>query len=163
MEPRLIVIKLFLKELDIPSEIRTVDDRKKIQKAIYLGQLSGVDLGYRFSWYLMGPYCPDLSKEYYSLVEAIESGDKGYKEMRIVPSLGKKLRKIRPLLSVPEDVKKKLKQEEWLELVSSLHFLIKISGYTKKKADDLLKNQKPRLSKYVKKAKEKLLRHKLLQ
>ena len=56
MEEKLVVLKLFLDELGIPDSIDTVDERKRIQKAAYLGQLSGVDLGYRYGWYKMGPY-----------------------------------------------------------------------------------------------------------
>ncbi len=59
METKLLVLKLFLGALGIDDSIETVDDRKRVQKAVYLGQLSGIDLGYRYGWYRMGPYpCP---------------------------------------------------------------------------------------------------------
>ena len=56
MDAKLITLRLFLDALGQSVDIETVDDRKRVQKAVYLGQLSGVDLGYRFSWYVMGPY-----------------------------------------------------------------------------------------------------------
>ena len=34
MEPKLVALKLFLDELEIPASIETIDDRKKVQKAV---------------------------------------------------------------------------------------------------------------------------------
>ena len=78
MENKLIALKVLLDQLGVPDSIETIDDRKRVQKAVYLGQLSGVDLGYRFGWYVFGPYSPALTKDYYSLAEAIASGDRSY-------------------------------------------------------------------------------------
>ena len=63
MEPRLIALRLYLDQLGVSSDIETVSDRKRVQKAVYLGQLSGVDFGYRFGWYLMGPYSTTLTED----------------------------------------------------------------------------------------------------
>jgi hypothetical protein len=51
METRLVTLFLFLRELGVEPRIATVADRKGVQKAVYIGQLSGIDLGYRYSWY----------------------------------------------------------------------------------------------------------------
>ena len=51
MDSRHVVLKLFVNELGEPGEITDFENRKIFQKAVYLGQLSGVDLGYRYSWY----------------------------------------------------------------------------------------------------------------
>ena len=58
MDATHIVLKLVVKELGEQGDIQTLEDRKIFQKAVYLGQLSGLDLGYRYSWYLRGPYPP---------------------------------------------------------------------------------------------------------
>src|SRR5207253_2671703 len=34
-----------------------------IQKTVYLLQVFGFALGYRFSWYIYGPYSPDLTRD----------------------------------------------------------------------------------------------------
>src|SRR3712207_9330456 len=49
--------------------------RKRVQKAVYIGQLTGVDLGYRFSWYVKGPYSTALTRDYYDLAEDVNSGE----------------------------------------------------------------------------------------
>lgn len=43
------------------------DDRLRLQKTIYLLQAFGVYLGYDFSWYLRGPYCPSLTINAFAL------------------------------------------------------------------------------------------------
>lgn len=160
MEARLIALKLVLDALDIPNTIDTIDDRKRVQKAVYLGQLAGVKLGYRFGWYLKGPYSPDLTKDYYSLEEAIIMGDRDYERTILQQPLLDRLKQVRPLLDVPENVS--LLQEDWLELVSSLHYLRKISNQSKEEANRTLREQKPNLVKYVSQAEEKLKEVKLL-
>lgn len=154
MEPRQIVLKLFLDALGIPSDIDTVNDRKRVQKAIYLGQLTGVDLGYRFGWYLKGPYSPSLTRDYFALEEALASGDRDQDDKELDKSIIRKLRKALPLMEPPQEVH--LSQEDWLELVSSLHFLREVQGLNSKDSVATLKREKTRLAKYFDQAEEAL-------
>ena len=55
-----------------------------------------------------------------------------------------------------------LGQEDWLELVSSLHDLRKVSGWDAPKALEVLIRQKPRLAPYTDWAEKKLQEVKLL-
>ncbi len=48
MDNKEVALKLILDGVNIDCSIDTLDDRKRVQKAVYLAQLSGVDLGYRF-------------------------------------------------------------------------------------------------------------------
>lgn len=43
------------------SSIKSVEDRRTIQKKIYLLQELGVDLGYRYAWYISGPFSLGLA------------------------------------------------------------------------------------------------------
>lgn len=156
MDAKLIVLKLFLDILQIPADIETVDDRKRVQKAVYLGQLSGVDLGYRFGWYIMGPYSTALTKDYYSLAEALAAGDRDYEEQELQQPVLDCLQQILPILEVPKGVN--LTQEDWLELVASLHFLRKIRKCSMAEAVDILKREKSRLAPFANKAEESLAR-----
>ncbi len=119
MEARLIALKLVLDALKFPAAIETIDDRKRVQKAVYLGQVAGVKLGYRFGWYLKGPYSPDLTRDYYSLANAIIMRENEYEQNRLQQPLQERLENILPLLKVPTEVS--LSQKDWLELVASLH------------------------------------------
>ena len=160
MEAKLIALKLLLDSLGVRDQIDTIDDRKRIQKAVYLGQLANIDLGYRFGWYLRGPYSPALTKDYYSLAAAVESGDQEFKKRRLAPNVKSALSRIKPLLQVPNTVT--LEQEDWLELLASLHFLRTISNYSEQKASAEIKEKKPHVFNFIKQAEKELHNAKLL-
>ena len=156
MDARLITLKLFLDQLGIPTDIETVDDRKRVQKAVYLGQLTGVDLSYRFGWYLMGPYSPTLTKDYYSLAETISSGDKSYQSHQLQSSVQEQLRRALPLMQVPQEVA--LTTEQWLELLASYQYLRKVSKQDEQSALETLKTTKPNLVDFTREAKNTFVR-----
>jgi hypothetical protein len=160
MDQRLVVLKAFLDELGVPDSIDTVDDRKRVQKAIYLGQLSGLDLGYRFGWYLKGPYSPALTKDYYSLAQAMDSDDADGAGKSLPGAIRDRLQRVQPLMTVPAEVG--LPQEDWLELVSSFHFLRKIQGRDQSQSLELLRREKPRLAPFADRAEKALVQAGLL-
>lgn len=149
-----VALKLFLDELGIPVDIETIDDRKRVQKAVYLGQLSGVDLGYRFGWYIMGPYCPSLTRDYFPLAEALASGDTDWEGLSLKEEVRGKLARIRPLMDPPGNVD--LSQEDWLELVASLDFLRRVSKLDEEEALKVLRKEKSHVFDYVEHAKKAL-------
>jgi uncharacterized protein YwgA len=55
MDRQQIGLKLTLDALSLPARLDTFADRLVVQKAIYLAQVAGVQLGYHFHWYLRGP------------------------------------------------------------------------------------------------------------
>jgi uncharacterized protein YwgA len=122
MEPRLQVLSLFLSALGEEQSIASLDDRLRLQKAVYLGQALGVDLGYRYSWYVKGPYCPSLTQDYYKLNEV--AGAVG-PEIGLRPDVLEKLTEARVFLEKPEHVN--LGKPQWYELLASLHYLRYVS------------------------------------
>jgi len=52
----------FLKSLGLSDEINSFSGRKRIQKTIYLLKQFGADLKFGYSWYLHGPYSPELTR-----------------------------------------------------------------------------------------------------
>jgi uncharacterized protein YwgA len=147
MTPNLLALKLFLDELGVDSNIDTLDDRKRVQKAVYLGQVAGADLGYRFSWYIKGPYSPDLTKDYYSLSRHMGSGELNVQGRSLKTNLKDRLLAVRPILEPPTDVL--LSQEDWLELLASLHYLQKVTRYSPDKAAKEIEATKPHLKAYI--------------
>ena len=68
-----ILLKLVLDRIGFEDiEIDNFTKRKILQKKIYLLQLTGVDLGCRYNWYLKGPYCPALANDTFTLREEIK-------------------------------------------------------------------------------------------
>lgn len=49
------------------GEMRSFEDRLIFQKTVYLLQSAGFFLGYPFSYYLYGPYSPQLTRDGYDL------------------------------------------------------------------------------------------------
>lgn len=152
MDARLIVLKLFLEALGEVGDITDFNSRKRLQKAVYLGQLSGVDLGYRYSWYLRGPYSTSLTRDYYALADELERGADDHKKHELNPSARKKLQTIRAFLEPPRGCK--LDKDDWLELLASWHYLLNVSRCEEMEAAQIMRNQKPRLAQYIGFAKE---------
>ncbi len=124
MKTSLVALKLVLEELGVPAEIATLDDRKKVQKAVYLGQITGVELGYRFSWYILGPYSSELARDYYALAASLEIGE-DVPDAKLREETKQRLARVLPLMTMPAGVD--LEQEDWLELLASLHYLRTVS------------------------------------
>ena len=157
MENKTLVLKLFLDGLGVASDISTVSDRKRVQKAVYLGQLGGVDLGYRFSWYVKGPYSTELTKDYYALADELASGSSDYKGREFLPSVRDAMKRTAPLMKVPRNVS--LREEDWLELLASYHFLSKVSRQDRDTVRRTLMNEKPHVSSYADTAEKVLAGH----
>lgn len=143
MDGRLAVLQLFLNELVIDSDITRLAQRKTIQKSIYLAQRAGVDLGYRFGWYRLGPYSTSLTRDYYQLSDE-DSSSSGSIDGRVLKdSVKARLEKVKPLFEIPGDVN--LPQEDWLELLASYDYLRKVQKLDVEKATEKLREEKPRL------------------
>ncbi|MBR1154391.1 hypothetical protein [Bradyrhizobium sp. JYMT SZCCT0428] len=160
MDGRLIVLKRFVEALGEPADISSIDSRKRFQKAVYLGQLAGVDLGYRYSWYVRGPYSTALTKDYYALASALAAGDQPPEDKKLKPALQEKLAALRGLFTVPPDVG--LDEPAWYELLASWHYLLKVSGLAPQKAQETMSSTKPHLVSYISKADQELRQRRLL-
>lgn len=157
MDGALTTLRLLLDELGVAADIRTLDDRKRIQKAVYLGQLSGVDLGYRFGWYRMGPYSPQLTRDYFELASAM--ADEPVADAQLRATYRDRLHRLRPLLDPPADVA--LDREHWLELTASYHHLRAVRGLDHDSAREVLEHEKPALAPFTDRARAELTRHAL--
>jgi hypothetical protein len=160
MDGRLIVLQRFVEALGEPAEISSIDSRKRFQKAVYLGQLSGIDLGYRYSWYVRGPYSTSLTKDYYALASAVAAGEQPPEDQQLKPALVDKLQTIRALLTIPPGVQ--LDKPSWYELLASWHYLRQVSRQSPAQAHDTMVRTKPHLVGHVSLADALLKRHSLL-
>jgi hypothetical protein len=153
METRLRVLKLALDALGVPIDIETVDDRKRIQKAIYLGQLGGFDLGYRFGWYKKGPYSPALTRDYFALTHALATED-NHEDQRLAKPYERALKSTLPLISKPPGID--LPEEDWLEVLASLDYLLRVRRLPYKTAVKELAKTKAHLVPYANAAHHRL-------
>ena len=108
------------------------DKRLEVQKAIYLLQESGADLGYHFSWYLRGPYSPTLADDAYSLLGVQMT--RFLTETEPIPQ--DVMQKFLNLMRIVKRKSATPKEESrWLEILSSVHFVMKHS-YPRPKTED---------------------------
>jgi hypothetical protein len=159
MEPRYAALKLLLDELDVNARPRTFADRKGLQKAVYLGQRAALDLGYRFGWYIKGPYSPGLASDSFALKESLDSGDRGWRKYVLDRTTSQRLRRLRTLLMPPR--KLNLAQPDWMELVASVHYLRMVARKPASEARKVLRSEKPTLARFYPSAIQALSRHKL--
>lgn len=144
MEPKLQVLNLFLQALGEDVSVASLEDRLRLQKAVYLGQLFGVDLGYRYSWYVKGPYSPSLTQDYYRLCD---EGASSASEQKFVNEVEQKLTQAKGFLEKPDCVE--LSKAHWYELLASLHYLYQVSSQAKDKVFATIRSTKPHLIDYV--------------
>jgi uncharacterized protein YwgA len=91
-----------------------------MQKAVYLAQAAGVNLGYYYHWYLHGPYSPSLTRDEYAIAMDISADMDESEGWKLDGQSSKRLEEIRDLFAEP----KREKLAEKLELLASVHFLI---------------------------------------
>ncbi len=106
-------------------ELRTdnFDNRLILQKAVYILQQAGIQLGYRYGWYLRGPYSPELTNDVFSVLKEGEEAEKELKRWRLDNNLSGLLQNLKPLLVVEGESTEE--QSKRLELIASVLFLLK--------------------------------------
>jgi uncharacterized protein YwgA len=113
-------VKLTVDGLNLPFTIDYFMDRLIMQKAVYLAQAAGVNLGYFYQWYLHGPYSPSLTRDEFAIAADIASGLDDSEGWKLDESSSRRLEGIRAIFSEPD--RDKLARK--LELLASVHFLI---------------------------------------
>lgn len=140
LNPSLTTLRLVLDELNVDPSIVTIDDRKRIQKAVYLAQASGVDLGYRYGWYLKGPYSPRLTRDYFALDDALDDEGQDQPPTRLKTAIVQTLERLRPLFNPPPGLG--VNQAGWLEILASILYLSKERGLPPEQVEEVISNQK---------------------
>jgi uncharacterized protein YwgA len=133
-----ISVKLAIEGLGLDFKIDGFADRLIVQKAIYLAQAAGVNLGYYYQWYLHGPYSPSLTRDEYAIDADISTGLDESKGWKLDDSSSQRLKEIGGLFTEPQ----RGKLATNLELLASVHFLIgrrQVSGANTKQITETLK------------------------
>ena len=142
----MILLDLYLKELGVEPNIDSKDKRIILQKAVYLGQAAGADLGYRYSWYLNGPYSSELTRDYYRLFENTETPGSGH-DFELQADFKRALDSVKPFMVVPRAFTKG--KPLWLELVSSLDYAMRVLRKSKEDAAAFVQREKPHLAEFT--------------
>jgi len=58
---------VLFRDLQAPLEMNSLEERIRVQKISYLAQCYNLNLGYKFSWYIRGPYSKDVTSAGYEI------------------------------------------------------------------------------------------------
>lgn len=121
MRPGQTLLYLFAKDAGLSLQLETFDDRFKLQKKTYVAQLAGLDMRYRFSWYLKGPYSRELTADAFALKDVLDGQPKPAGKY-VLSSDAKRCFKIAERIwAVPSNLQ--VSESDWLEALVSLHYL----------------------------------------
>jgi uncharacterized protein YwgA len=122
----------------------TFHNRLIYQKIIYLLQFSGVSLGFRFNWYIRGPYSSDLANAIYNIQADrtlfFESARIKFKNQEQVEQ------KIDKFLTI---LGENIENPEFLEILASIAY-IKENDPAYRNVDENLKKRLLRLKPFIK-------------
>jgi len=97
-------------------DMSSLEDRITFQKVLYiLKELGAIKENFPFGWYIFGPYSSEITKIGFDFVErGID------REVRVSDDFWSKITKFKELAHVG-----KIESNKWLELLASMHYLIK--------------------------------------
>ncbi|MBI1664070.1 MAG: hypothetical protein IS860_11440 [Nitrosopumilus sp.] len=103
-------------ELGVNHDLESLDNRKQLQKLTYLIEVFGVDLNFRFHWYIHGPYDRKLTAVLYD-----DSEETSGREVReVFPNEKNNLTKLKEFLGSD------IHSSRNLELIVSLHYIMHV-------------------------------------
>lgn len=164
MDRQQILLAKSLEAADVPLDVTSFHDRLILQKTTYLLQCAGIHIGYRFRWYIRGPYSPDMTAGAFGIVNEGDYATKALRGWKLDDESAKLAQNLRPLLHKKGE--SKTDQSRRLELLASILFLFKTEqakpGDSEGTSKILKKNGKNFESEDVKVAVKELRTHGLL-
>lgn len=116
----------------------TSSKRNLIQRKMYLAQYLGIPLGYGYSWYVHGPYSPDLARDSYRIITEIGSIDKDLKFEDEFSKIISAVNAIEDNLSNP--LLKGINIVDWYTLIVDIAYLFKHDFNTEKEITNQVRN-----------------------
>ena len=92
------VLFMALRELGVSPSVSSFEARKRIQKLGYILQKCGVLPSYDYSWYLQGPYAPELTKDLYEVATQRDFFSARNRDRTFVPAVQNRVARLRQLL-----------------------------------------------------------------
>lgn len=129
--------KLFMK-LGSEASVDSFDSRIKLQKLVYLSDSFGIPLGFDFTWYVYGPYSPQLTKIMFEKETGVSN------DINKIPHLENILLKLKEFLG--DD----MHSGDNLELIASLHYLCSVYPTPHNSKEEIISTlceEKPKFSK----------------
>ena len=110
------------------------NERLRYQKLVYLLQASGVPIGYRFNWYIRGPYSPGLANSLYNISTNQSVFEETSKiKFKNQDEIDKKISKLVDTLG------DNINNPDYLEIIGSLSYIKKNDPLLKKNRESIIK------------------------
>jgi hypothetical protein len=129
----LVLLNAYLKRMNWDGQSDKDVHQDVRQRKLYLLQAMGAKLRYTFGWGLYGPYSPDLAADLYEADQFGRAAENGCRssearakefEERAVSEQTQNLIDQAKVLMTPPKWAATLSASEWIELISSLRFLV---------------------------------------
>ncbi|MCH5279620.1 MAG: hypothetical protein J1E60_07530 [Christensenellaceae bacterium] len=123
--------------------LETINDRILLQKKVYLAQDIGLPLGYGYSWYIYGPYSPDLTAVAYQI---IPEGSTAIENHSLKEPFASMIAKVNSLERSIDEQDLKISVVQWYELIASIAYWYKHGYETEQRAVDIIRATKPQFT-----------------
>ena len=123
MDRQQVLLAKALEAANVPLSVTSFNERLILQKAVYLMQMAGIHMGYRFRWYIRGPYSPEMTAGAFGILNEGEFGTKELEGWNLDPVSAKRAHELRPLFK--REGESQTEQARRLELLASALFLFK--------------------------------------
>lgn len=123
--------------------LETIDDRILLQKKVYLAQDIGLPLGYGYSWYIHGPYSPDLTAVAYQI---IPEGKTAIENHSLKEPYASMIAKVNSLENIIDEKDLKISAVQWYELIASIAYWFRRGYNTEQKAVEKIHATKPQFT-----------------
>lgn len=144
MDAHLIALKLVFDGVQTEVDVSSLDQRKLLQKVVYLVQRSGLDLSYRFAWDEMGPYSRELARDNRTLAQELDLGDRSWAGYELQDQFEDALATVRSLMQRKPN-ERDLATHDWMELLASIDYLVYVNGLDLCAAERVLNDAKGHL------------------
>jgi uncharacterized protein YwgA len=120
-----------LAELGITPKMQTFAERKRVQKTIYLlDKVFEMNFRYSYSWYLHGPYSPQVTQILFNVVEGHQNVD--------VNSANLSREDHEKVNLMKSFLKEDLYSNDKLELLVSVHYMLECISYKNSKEQEII-------------------------
>ena len=131
-------ISNLFESLEQNLSVDTFSARKQLQKLVYLSEVFGIEMGFKFHWYIHGPYSPRLTRVMFDK-------EKGRSiKIKDQSNFESKISELKSFLG--DDIS----HSDKLELIASVHYVSSLAKDPVKEKTDILNiiyDEKPQFSK----------------
>ncbi|MCW2921578.1 MAG: hypothetical protein JWL76_1452 [Thermoleophilia bacterium] len=155
MESSLVALKLVVRSLEEATEA-VETGKADVQSLVYLVQQCGVDLGYSYGWYEMGPFSPALARSCVRLADQDAAAVAPDKRLS-APAL-RCIDRVRGLVSSRTEAQ----GSGWVSALAAMHFLQNQVGKSEPEAMQVITTARPEWTSIAGAARQALVENDLI-